>query len=154
MQVLIDADACPVTRIAEEIAQKHGVACVLLCDTNHILSSAYSRVHTVSAGRDAVDLALINLCKRGDVVISQDYGMAALALGKGAYAIHQSGRRYTNDNIDELLMQRHLAQKARRTSRKNYLKGPSARTREDDLAFARAFEALLLQAIAAEQGRE
>ena len=88
MKVLIDADACPVTRIAEEIAKKHGVPCVLLCDTNHILTSDYSEVRTIGAGADAVDFALVNLCARGDAVVTQDYGVAAMALGKGVYAIH------------------------------------------------------------------
>ena len=111
MTVLIDADACPVTRMAESISKAHGIPCILLCDTNHILESDYSEVRTIGAGADAVDFALINLCRRGDIVVTQDHGVAAMALGKGAYAIHQSGRRYTDDNIDELLMQRHLAKK-------------------------------------------
>ena len=104
MTILIDADACPVTRIAERIAREHGIPCVLLCDTAHVLRSDYSEVRTVGAGADAVDLALINLCRPGDIVVTQDYGVAALALGKRAYAIHQSGRWYTDDNIDELLL--------------------------------------------------
>ena len=96
MTIYIDADACPVTRIAEEIARRHGIPVVLLCDTNHLLTSEYSAVRVVGAGPDAVDLALINLCRRGDIVITQDYGVAALALGKGAGAIHQSGMWYTD----------------------------------------------------------
>ena len=79
MKILIDADACPVTRIAEDIARKHSIPVVLLCDTNHILNSEYSTVKTVGAGADAVDIALINLCRREDIVITQDYGLAALA---------------------------------------------------------------------------
>lgn len=55
---------------------------------------------------DAVDFSLINLCKKGDIVVTQDYGVAAMALGKGAYGIHQFGRWYTNENIDQLLMER------------------------------------------------
>jgi hypothetical protein len=66
---------------------------------------------------------LINLCHKGDIVVTQDYGVAAMALGKGAYSIHQSGRWYTNENIDELLMQRYVTKKARRSSHKNHLKG-------------------------------
>ena len=146
MRILIDADACPVTRIAEDIARKYGIPVILLCDTNHILNSEYSTVKTVSAGADAVDIALINLCKRGDIVVTQDYGVAALALGKGALAIHQSGRRYTDENIDNLLMERHLAKKARRSS-KHHLKGPAKRTEEDDLRFAQSFEQMILEAL-------
>lgn len=147
MTVLIDADACPVTRIAESISKAHGIPCILLCDTNHILESDYSEVRTIGAGADAVDFALINLCHKGDLVVTQDYGVAAMALGKGAYAIHQSGRWYTNDNIDELLMQRHLTKKARMASHKSHLKGPAKRTTEDDQRFADSFERLILKAL-------
>ena len=146
MTIYIDADACPVTRIAERIAQKHGIPVTLLCDTNHILTSEYSTVKTIGAGADAVDIALINLCQSGDIVITQDYGVAALALGKSARAIHQSGRWYTNDNIDGLLMERHLAKKARRSG-KHHLKGPSKRTEEDDRRFAESFEQMILDVL-------
>ena len=150
MTIYIDADACPVTRIAEDIARRHGIPVTLLCDTNPQVSSAYSTVRVIGAGADAVDIALINLCRRGDIVVTQDYGVAALALGKGARAIHQSGRRYTDENIDGLLMERHLAKKARRSG-KHHLKGPAKRTEEDDRQFAESFEQLVLEAIE-EQG--
>ena len=142
MTVFIDADACPVTRIAEKIAKQYGVPVTLLCDTNHVLASDYSSIRVVGAGSDAVDLALINLCKHGDIVVTQDYGVAALALGKGARAIHQSGRWYTDDNIDAMLMERHLAKKARSSSR-NHMKGPSKRTKDDDIRFAESFERMV-----------
>ena len=145
MTVYIDADACPVTRIAEDIARKYGIPVTLLCDTNHQLASGYSTVRVISAGPDAVDIALINLCRRGDVVVTQDYGVAALALGKGARAIHQSGRWYTDENIGSLLMERHLAGKARRSGRYR-LKGPARRTEEDDRRFAESFERMIVQA--------
>ena len=118
----------------------------MLCDTNHVLSSAYSEVVVVGAGADAVDYKLISICHKGDIVVSQDYGLAAMALGKGAYAIHQSGKWYTNDNIDQMLMERHLNKKARRSSRKCHIKGPKKRTEEDDERFAQSFEKMLLMA--------
>lgn len=148
MTILIDADACPVTKIAEDIARQHGIPCILLCDTNHVLWSNYSQVRTIGAGADAVDFALINLCHPGDVVVTQDYGVAALALGKKAYAIHQSGKWYTEENIDSLLMQRHLTKKARMASHKAHLKGPAKRTAADDRAFAESFEKLIQKALA------
>ena len=92
MTIYIDADACPVIRIAENIARAYSIPVTLLCDTNHQLKSDYSIVRVIGAGAEAVDIALINLCKRGDIVVTQDYGVAALALGKGARAIHQSGK--------------------------------------------------------------
>ena len=147
MTIYIDADACPVTRIAERIAKAHGIPVTLLCDTNHLLTSDYSTVRVVGAGADAVDFALINLCRWGDIVVTQDYGVAAMALGKGAKTIHQSGRWYTDENIDLLLMERHLAGKARRSG-KHHLKGPAKRTTEDDQRFTESFERLIAACIA------
>ena len=143
MQIFVDADACPVVGIVEKIAEKYNISTTLLCDTNHVLTSDYSEVIVVGAGADAVDYKLISICHKGDVVVSQDYGVAAMALGKGAYAIHQSGKWYTNENIDQLLMERHLNKKARRSSHKNHLKGPRKRTEDDDIRFAKSFEKLL-----------
>ena len=144
MQIFVDADACPVVDIVETIAEKYNISTTLLCDTNHILYSDYSEVIVVSAGADAVDYKLISICHKGDVVVSQDYGVAAMALGKGAYAIHQSGKWYTNENIDQMLMERHLNKKVRRSSHKNHMKGPRKRTEEDDVRFAQSFEKLIL----------
>ena len=145
MQIFVDADACPVVAIIEKIAKENSVPVTLLCDANHVLSSAYSEV-VVGAGADAVDYKLISNCHKGDIVVSQDYGVAAMALGKGAYAIHQSGKWYTDDNIDQMLMERHLSKKARRSSRKCHVKGPKKRTEEDDERFAQSFEKMLLMA--------
>ena len=143
MQIYVDADACPVVGIVEEIAEKYKIPVTLLCDTNHVLYSEYSDVIVVGAGADAVDYKLIGVCHKGDIVVSQDYGVAAMALGKGAYAIHQSGRCYTDDNMDQMLMERHLNKKARRSSHKNHIKGPKKRTKEDDERFAQSFEKMI-----------
>ena len=146
MQIYVDADACPVVDIVEKIAKKYQISVTLLCDTNHILTSGYSEVVVVGAGADAVDYKLISICRKGDIVVSQDYGVAAMALGKGAYAIHQSGKWYTNDNIDQMLMERHLNKKARRSTHKSHMKGPRKRTPEDDERFAQSFEKMVLMA--------
>ena len=129
-----------------------------------------SEVIVVCAGADAVDYKLISICHKGDVVVSQDYDVAAMALGKGLkakrrpYAIHQSGKWYTNENIDQMLMERHLNKKVRRSSHKNHMKGCTMsgghrfctdrsgngdtrkRTEEDDVRFAQFFEKLILMA--------
>ena len=147
MQILVDADACPVVSIVERVAKEHNLPVTLLCDTNHVLSSDYSEVIVVGAGADAVDYKLISICHRGDIVVSQDYGVAAMALGKGANAIHQSGKWYTNENIDQMLMERHLNKKARRAYGKNHLKGPRKRTAEDDEHFRASFEEMIHMAM-------
>lgn len=113
------------------------------CDTNHVLTSEYSKVHIIAAGADAVDLALINLCRKGDIVVTQDYGVAALALGKKAYAIHQNGWQYTNENIDRLLMERHISKRVRRANKKVHLKGPAKRTEDDDAMFVNGLTSLI-----------
>ena len=146
MKIFVDADACPVVDIVEDIATKYNIPVTLLCDTNHVLISDYSEVIVVGAGADAVDYKLIGICHRGDIVVSQDYGVAAMALGKGVYAIHQSGRWYTNENIDQMLMERHLNKKARRSTHKSHMKGPRKRTPEDDERFAQSFEKMVLMA--------
>ncbi len=143
VRVLVDADACPVVRIVEKIAEQYFVPVVLFCDTNHSLYSSYSRVHVVGAGADAVDFALVAECRRDDIVVTQDYGVAALVLAKGAKTIHQSGKEFTDENIDTLLMTRHLTKEARAAKSKHHIKGPSKRTKEDDERFASAFRRML-----------
>ena len=146
MKILIDADACPVIGIVEAIAKKHDISVILLCDINHVLQSDYSDVITVGAGADAVDFKLVSICQKGDIVVTQDYGVAAMILAKGAYGIHQSGKWYTNENIDQMLMERHMNKKARRSSSKNHMKGAKKRTVEDDERFAQSFEKMILMA--------
>lgn len=145
MRIYVDADACPVVKIVERIAEKYQVPVSLLCDTNHVLWSDYSEVKVISAGADAVDFALIGLLEKdaGDIVVTQDYGVAAMALGKGAFPIHQSGKWFTNENIDQMLMQRHLSRQARRSKKGKHAKGPARRTPEDDRRFAESFEKLV-----------
>ena len=145
MKILVDADACPVVPIVEHAAEKYGIPVVLLCDTNHVLQSEYSEVKVIGAGADAVDFALVGLCQKGDLVVTQDYGVAAMILGKGAYGIHQSGKWYTDENIDRMLMERHISKKVRRSKLKHHLRGPAKRTAEDDTRFEESLERLILK---------
>lgn len=145
MKILIDADACPVVSIVEKIAKEKNISLILLCDTSHILTSEYAEVVTVDRGADSVDFALISKAKMGDIVVTQDYGVAAMALGKKVYAIHQSGKWYTDKNIDQMLFERHLSKKARRSSSKFHGKGPKKRTDEDDIRFEMSFRKLIAE---------
>ncbi len=147
MKVYVDADACPVVKIAERVAKEKNIPVVLLCDTNHILNSDYSEISVVGAGNDAVDFELVNRCSKGDIVVTQDYGLAAMALGRGAKPIHQSGLVYTDKNIDSLLASRYIVKTAKRASGKNHIGGPKKRTREDDLRFEAALRELIDSAI-------
>lgn len=143
MKIYVDADACPVVKQTENVAKKYNIPVILICDTNHILNSDYSEIIVADAGADSVDIVLVNRCCKGDIVVTQDYGVGALALGKGAFPIHQSGKWYTNDNIDELLMQRHISKVARRSKSKNHIKGPKKRTEEDNIRFVESLERLI-----------
>ena len=145
MKIFVDADACPAIPIVEHLAEKYGIPVILLCDTNHVLQSAYSEVKVIGAGADAVDFALVGLCQKGDLVVTQDCGVAAMILGKGAYGIHQSGKWYTDENIDHMLMERHISKKIRRTKSKHHLRGPAKRTAEDDVRFEESLERLILK---------
>ena len=58
MKILVDADACPVKEIIEKVAKQKNIEVVMYIDSSHILSSDYSKIVTISKGRDAVDLAL------------------------------------------------------------------------------------------------
>lgn len=148
-QILVDADACPVVHETETAARRHDLPVTLLCDEHHLLRSEYAQVRCVSSGADAVDIALMNLCRRGDIVVTQDYGVAAMVLGKGAYALHHTGKRYTDENIDRMLMERHVARKARRASGKHHLRGPSRYTDEDRQRFIAALEGVIELALSA-----
>lgn len=144
MKILVDADACPVVKQVEMIAKKHKIPVVLLCDTNHMINSDYSEVKVIGAGADAVDFALVNMCRNGDIAVTQDYGVAAMVLSKGGHCIHQSGKIFSDDNIGGLLMDRHLAKKARMSNNKHHIKGPKKRTDEDNRIFEEALERLIL----------
>ena len=143
MKILVDADACPVVSAVERVAKKHGISVILLCDTNHVLHSEYSEVKMIGAGADAVDFALVGLCQKGDLVVTQDYGLAAMILGKGAYGIHQSGKWYTDENIDCMLMERHISKNIRRSKSKHHVRGPAKRTAEDDARFEESLEQMI-----------
>lgn len=146
MTVIIDADACPVTGICEKICREKGIAVIAVCDTSHIINSEYMEIKVVDKGSGSADIAIVNLCKKSDIVITQDYGVASMALGKGSYVLHQSGMEYTHQNIENLMEMRHVASEFRRKNSKHHLKGPKKRTKEDDERFTSSFLAILKKA--------
>lgn len=141
MKILVDADACPVKEIIVRLAKQRQIPVVMLIDTSHQLNDGYSKVITVDKQADSVDFALMGLLDREDIVVTQDYGLAAMVLGKGARAVNQNGLVYTDANIDKLLMERHIGAKVRRGGGRT--KGPAKRTTEDNERFESAFERLL-----------
>lgn len=141
MKILIDADGCPVVDISVRIAKKQTIDCMILCDTSHVFEKDGATTMTFSKGADSVDFALVNRVEPGDIVITQDYGLAAMCLSKDALVMNQDGLFYTADNIDAMLLARHTAQKIR--SLGGRLKGPKKRTPAQDSAFEAALNRLL-----------
>lgn len=141
MKIYVDADACPVVEIVLHLAKRCGCSVVLVADTAHRIQRPGAECVTVDRGKDAADLYLANRLQAGDILVTQDYGLAALALARGGRPIRQDGVCYTAENIDGLLLTRHLSQKARRAGART--RGPSRRTAAEDEAFARALEELL-----------
>ena len=141
MKILVDADACPVKHIIVKVAKEYKIPVTMFIDTSHIIDDGYSEVITVDKSRDSVDIALVNKTSNGDIVVTQDYGVAAMALGKRAKAINQNGLVYSDGNIDKLLFERHLGQKVRRSGGRT--SGPRKRTKEDDMKFEDSFRKLL-----------
>ena len=135
--LFIDADSCPVIDIAIDCAQKHQIPVVLVCDTAHHFDRPGTTTVTVSKGADSADFKLVNMLNPGDIVVTQDYGLAAMALARRARVTNQNGLIYTHDNIDALLSSRHAARKIRMAGGR--IKGPAKREKSQDTAF---FEAL------------
>ncbi len=145
MQVLIDADGCPVVGIAVSLCREFAAPCILLCDTAHELRRDGVTTLVFDKGADSVDFALVNRVSAGDIVITQDYGLASMCLAKNAHVLHQDGWAYTLDNIDALLFQRHAARQHRAAGGR--IKGPGKRTANQDRAFSAALRELLQQSV-------
>ena len=143
MRVLVDADGCPVTRIAVRVAAEYGVLCVVFCDMAHEFRGLGSSVEvvTVSTGADSADFALVNRAERGNIVVTQDFGLAAMCMARGAVPVDQNGRIYSDDNIGLLLEQRNMAKRLRRGGAR--LKGPKPRRDFQDAAFERTLRSVL-----------
>ena len=141
MRIYIDADGCPVVNQAIRLGNKAGLEVVLLCDTSHVFQREGARTITVSKGADSVDFALVNLLEPGDIAVTQDYGLAAMCLARGAKAISQDGMVYDDGNINALLLARHTAKKIRNAGGR--LRVNAKRTPRQDEAFEEAFSRLI-----------
>ena len=141
MKLLIDADGCPVVDIALGLCRKHTLPCFLLCDTSHEFYLDGATTFIFDKGADSVDYALVNRVSPGDIVITQDYGLASMCLSRNARVLHQDGWEYTTDNIDALLMVRHDSRKFRASGGRT--KGLKKRTSKQNDTFFQALNALI-----------
>ncbi|WP_156857646.1 YaiI/YqxD family protein [Oceanobacillus sp. AG] len=140
MNIYVDADACPVKEIIINEAVRRDLNVFLVTSISHFsLQENPPGVETiyVDNARDAADYRIMKLAKKGDLVITQDYGLASLALPKGCLVMHHKGFMYTNKNIDELLQTRYLSAQARKAGKRT--KGPKAFSNEDREKFRERF---------------
>lgn len=144
MRILIDADGCPVVDIAIKISKKYNIECIIICDTSHFFKKEGAETITVSKGADSVDFALVNMLENGDIVVTQDYGLAAMCLAKNAIPINQDGMIFDNNNIDALLLSRHTARKIRNAGGR--LKGHAKRTNSQNKAFEEKLKEIINKA--------
>lgn len=133
MRIFIDADGCPVTAITVKLAKEFCVPCTIICDTAHSIYYDGVETITVDKGADSADFRLVNLIQRGDIAVTQDYGLAAMCLSKNAIVLNQDGKQYTPDNICGLLEFRAVSAKIRKSGGR--LKGNAKRTPEQNKAF-------------------
>ena len=141
MRLLIDADGCPVVDIAIRLCKQYGISCMLLCDTAHEFYREGAETLVFDKGADSVDFAIVSRVSPGDIVITQDYGLASMCLARSARILHQDGWEYTRDNIDALLLARHESRKLRAAGGRT--KGPKKRTAAQNSAFEAALQKLL-----------
>lgn len=141
LRIVVDADACPAKNIIISVAKEQNLEVIMICDTSHVINDGYSTVITVDKGADSADFKIAAVTKKNDIVITQDYGVAAMVLGKKCYALRPDGFIYTDFNIDSLLFARHVAKKVRKGGGK--LSNPSKRTKEDDVNFENSLRKLV-----------
>ncbi len=144
MQIFIDADGCPVVDITVKIAVENNIKCTIICDTSHEFNKQGAETLVVEKGADSADFKIVNCVRENDIVVTQDYGLAAMCLSRRAVPISQNGMIYNDRNIDQLLFTRYVSKKVRNAGGR--LKGPSKRTAEQDEAFRTALIRLIQQA--------
>ncbi|MDU2064264.1 MAG: DUF188 domain-containing protein [Sporomusaceae bacterium] len=145
MKIVIDADACPrpVLECCLAAGKKHTIDVMTVASFNHnIVSPNHITVGSMS---QEADLKIINLTESGDVIVTQDWGLASMVLAKGAACISPTGTEYRAETIDFLLEEREIKAKYRRGGGRT--KGPSKRTKEQDQRFAAHLEIIINRVI-------
>ena len=143
MKIIVDADACPqaVFRTCIKVGHRYGIQVWTVASFNHRIDSN----HHVVVGNDSqeADIKIINMTEAGDIVITQDWGLAAVVLGRGARCLSPTGREFHSDKIEFLLEEREVKNKLRRSGGRT--KGPRKRVFEDDQRFGAHLEGILLK---------
>ena len=145
MKIIVDADACPknALHLCMQLGEEYSVAVWTVASFNHNVVSDHHIV--VGNAPQETDIKVINLTEVGDAVITQDWGLAAMVLGKPAYCLSPSGREFRAENIEFLMEEREIKAKLRRSGGRT--KGPAKRTTEDDQKFMATLHKILNQAL-------
>lgn len=142
MKIYVDADGSPIVNIATKVAKEFDLEIIVVKNFAHLIDDDYAQVISVDISQDSADLYIVNHLSKGDIVITQDYGLAALSLAKGSYILNQNGMRFTKDNIDNMLNRRHIHAKIRRQG-KNHSK-VKKRNKDADKKFETSLKELIL----------
>lgn len=141
MKIIVDADACPVKEIIETLARRKRIKVIMVSNYSQNIRSDYAETVIVDKEAEAADITIVNMTEPGDIIITQDYGLASIVLGKGARALNPNGKVYTDQNIDMLLTQRYLNAKARRAGGRHI--NPRKRSTKENRHFEQSFQRLL-----------
>lgn len=146
MRIIIDGDGSPVKDITIELAQVHQLEVMIVTSIDHFSMKEYSSnvsIIYVDKGLDSADYKIVQLIKKGDILITQDYGLASLVLPKGVRVLHHMGFEYKAETIDQLLEQRYFSAKVRRSG--GHTKGPKPFTSEDKEKFKHLLEMIVIE---------
>lgn len=130
MRILVDADACPSINLITQIAVDNNIELYLYSDSTHNIINEYANVITLDKRCQSVDIVIANEIKKEDLLITQDFGLATMALAKKALVVHPKGIIYTDNNIDQLIFERYINNKSRKQN--IHIKGPKKRKEEDN----------------------
>lgn len=144
MRVIVDGDGCPDKDGIATLAKKYHKDMYVFIDYAHVLESDEYQVIACDVGHDSVDMAIVNFAQKGDLVITQDYGLAGLLLSRQVQVLHVSGQIINEKNIHTLLSTRYLHSQMRKAGQRT--KGPSKRTVKNRELFLNQVEKLLKQA--------
>ena len=145
VKIVVDADACPVKAEIISVAERFGVDVLIVASYDHRMPPSDGRVTVVQVDRSdqSVDLYIANRIGRGDVLVTQDFGLATIGLSKGAIALSNRGQEYRDETIGFLLERRHELAKQRRGGK--YSKGPRPFTEEDKTFFLQSLTKVLIR---------
>ncbi|WP_425446092.1 YaiI/YqxD family protein [Dethiothermospora halolimnae] len=134
MKIIVDGDACPVKDIILQISKEYSISTVFIVSINHILSANDGiEIKYCDNYSQSVDIEIVNTVSKGDIVVTNDYGLASLVISKNCYCISPKGNIFNKDNIDNYLLRRHISMIERKKGTKT--KGPKKRNKQDDIRF-------------------